>query len=323
MYNFGNFNYFNYYFDFVLKIVAHELDEAYPEGYGIKCNYRIPCECSNRVQRLKTGGLSGIEIIQWILYADDLVFLCREVLKAQRTLQILHDTCVRFGLTISFGKTKSLVFNDEELAKKEHFLEVDGNKIENVAEFCYLGHTISNKNELSYTELRTASAIGKFNELSGVLCDQNVNMGTRRRILEACVRSRLTYATQAWYPREEEMKKLESCWYSLLRKMIRGGWKRKSSEDEASFALQYTNKDVENIVKTTPLRDFINCQYLRYIAHICRSSNNEITKKMMFMIPSKKYYRDSFLKIAGLLGGVSKTQALKATQSKQGFTVHI
>ena len=124
-----------------------------------------------------------------------------------------------------------------------------------------------------------------------------------------------TYATQAWDPKEAEMKKLESCWYSLLRRMIRGGWMQKS-DDEESFALKYANSDVQKIVNTLPLRDVVNCQYLRYTAHICRSSNNALLKKMMFMIPSKKYYRDPWIKIAGLLGGVSKSQAMKETRNQ-------
>ena len=37
-----------YYFDYVLKIAAHEIDKAFPGGWGIDFEYNIPYLCSNR-----------------------------------------------------------------------------------------------------------------------------------------------------------------------------------------------------------------------------------------------------------------------------------
>ena len=58
--------------------------------------------------------MHGIEIMRWILYADDVVLFCKSASEAQQLLTI-NDTCVRFGLNISFKKTKTQVFNDREL----------------------------------------------------------------------------------------------------------------------------------------------------------------------------------------------------------------
>jgi len=103
--------------------------------------------------------------------------------------------------------------------------------------------------------------------------------------------------------------------------MVKGGWKRKETPvdaDENDYSFVYTNKDVENIMKTVPLHDFIYSQYLQYTAHICRAENTAITKKLLFAKPSKKYYRDPWLKIADLLG-VSVDQAKRMTQSRSEF----
>ena len=106
------------------------------------------------------------EIMKWILYADDLVLFCKE---AQKILEIIHTTCTRFGLNISFGKTKTLIFRDDELATKESILSVANESIGNVSEFCYLGHMISNKLGHSFTDLRISTATSKFNQLSNML----------------------------------------------------------------------------------------------------------------------------------------------------------
>ena len=87
--------------------------------------------------------------------------------------------------------------------------QLDGNVIENVKEFTYLVHVISNTDEVCYTEHRVSRANAKFNELRNVLSDADVNLRSRRKILEACVRSRLLYGISAWAPKEAEVKKLE------------------------------------------------------------------------------------------------------------------
>ena len=191
--------------------------------------------------------------------------------------------------------------------------------LDNVSEFCYLGHTIFNDGRNS-TELRIAKATAKFNELSDVLRDNEIHLSIRRKYLEASVRPRLTYAAQAWKPSEEEIVKLEACWHGFLRRMIRGGFRNKPSEDDVhNFSLVYTNNDLLRITKCKPIRDFINTQYLKYVAHACRRPNTNLTKLSLFMTPKCNYYRNPWILISKLLGGISIEQAKRETQSKTGF----
>ena len=85
-------------------------------------------------------------------------------------------------------------------------------------------------------------------------------MCTRKKLLEACVRSRLVYGTQASLPNEKQMKKLEACWYRILRNMMKGGWVCGESPDESeevNYSFLCTNNEVQKVIKTIPLRDFI------------------------------------------------------------------
>ena len=249
-----------------------------------------------------------------------LVLFCKTTEEAEQILNIINTTCNRFGLTISFKKTKTQVFNNKELAKKLSLLTIQGQQLENVMDFTYLGYVITSDETKCFTEHRIACATSKFNEFNKMLTDNTIHMKTRRKILEACVRSRLTYGTQAAPPNEKELKTLEGSWYPLLRHMINGGWARKDRnvQEEENYSYRYTNKEVEGIVGTMPLRNIIHQQYLKYIAHICRSPNTAITKKMLFAKPIKTYYRDPWLKIAELLG-VSTDQAKRLTQSRGEF----
>lgn len=311
---------FNYYFDYVLKIAAHRIDEAFPEGWGIEFDYNIPYMCSNREQR-ENGRLSDTELVRMILYADDLVLFCKSVQEAEGVLYIIHTTCKQFGLSISFKKTKTQVFNNPELAELPTLFSIEGNIVENVKEFTYLGQLITTKETACFTDLRTTRATAKFNELRSMLCDTDVNLQTRRKFLESCVRSRLLYGTQAYFPSEAQFKRLEGCWNKLLRSMVKGGWKRREVSENGEvldYSFVYTNDDISRILKVNNLRDFNNAQYLRYIGHSCRLPNTALVKKMLFANPKRRYYRCPWIKISKLLG-VTVDQARSVTQKRGEF----
>ena len=101
---------------------------------------------------------------------------------------------------------------------------------------------------------------------------------------------------------------------------MKRGWARKppESEDEVSYELKFKNEEIEEIVHTMPLSNFIEKQYLRYIAHVCRSPNTALTKKLLFAKASRPYYRDARIRIANLLH-MSIDQAKASTQSRSGF----
>ena len=307
---------FNYYFDFVLKVCVEEIDRKFPNGWGLSFDYRIPGECTNREQRQEKK-MHGTEFIKWLLYADDLVLFCPNIEQAQDIIIIMNSVCKRFGLTISLKKTKVMQFHT---STSDTSTVVGETILENVSEFCYLGHTIFNNGKKS-TDLRIAKATAKFHELGNVFRDQDIHLSIRKKLLEACVRPRLTYATQSWRPLEEELKKLEACWCGFLRRMVKGGFRKKLTDEgsDTNFSLVYTNNDILRITKCQPLREFINTQYLKYIAHVCRRPNTNLTKLSLFLIPKASYYRDPWINISKLLGGITIQQAKRETQSKTGF----
>ena len=305
-----------------MKVAAHEIDLMFPDGWGICFEYNIPYLCSNRAQRA-AGRLNGREIIHWILYADDAVVFCKTVEEAQTILTIINDTCRRFGLNISFGKTKTQVFNNPDLASKSSLFKIDGEDVENVSDFTYLGQVICNKDEKGFTEHRISRAKAKFNELKEVLTDLKVRLKTRRKILQSCVRSRLLYGIDADIPHEVQIKQLEACWNECLRNMVKKGWKRRNvgedvEPENADYGFIYSNQQIQEILRTTPLRDAINAQHLRYVAHVCRSENTCLTKKMLFAKPRRNNVRDPWLMYSDMLS-ISTEQAKKLTQSRSDF----
>ena len=78
------------------------------------------------------------------------------------------------------------------------------------------------------------------------------DISIRRKFIEACVRPRLTLATQSWRPSEQQIKQLKSCWFGFLRRMVKDGFWRKpdDNDNETNFCFLYSHLDLENIVKS-------------------------------------------------------------------------
>ncbi len=244
-------------------------------------------------------------------------------------LTIYDETFRRFGLQMSYEKTETMVFNTEEsLMEKENLVTVASNKLKNVTSFRYLGYTISNAGKTSHAVCtRIGSAFQKWEELKHVLTDRRIKLPTRIKFLTACVRSRLLYSVQVWDLSEEELRKIEVVWHGFLRKMVRGGHKRKNAPDRKTQKLEIpvtseptdwsyvlSNEQIRDITKTLPIRNFCIKQQLKYLAHVCRMDNNSLQKQILFSDSNGHLWR----KIERDLG-IEPSQARRMMMKKKDF----
>ena len=117
---------------------------------------------AHREQR-SIQGLSGIQRLRMLLYADDIVLLYNDIDELSEIVKIYDKTFARFGLKMSTGKTETMDFN--------------------VGGFKYLGHMIVNTddNKYNFLNFRIASAYQKWNDLKHVVTDRRVKMNTRTK----------------------------------------------------------------------------------------------------------------------------------------------
>ena len=112
-----------------------------------------------------------------LLYADDIVLFCEDVNELQSILTIYDNTFSRFGLTIATDKTKTISFNvPEEVMTSKSLVTLKGEPIENVRQFKYLGHMLSNEslNSSAFINHQISSAYSKWNELKSILLDKRI-----------------------------------------------------------------------------------------------------------------------------------------------------
>ena len=158
---------------------------------------------------------------------------------------------------------------------------LNGKPLENVMSYIYLGCEINCKEcTTGNTELnlRSDAADCKFYALTHNLLNKKINLKIRVTMLNAIVRSRLVYGCQVWNVTQAQMKKMCSKYSTMLRKMTKGGYKRK----ENSWSFLLTNNDLIRISNTISLEDFIKKQQRNYVGHIIRKNNTSIVKRLMF-----------------------------------------
>ena len=200
-------------------------------------------------------------------------------------IHLLNDTFKRYQLDVNATKTKTMILNQQYEDKNRTYpisiASVGSDRLENVLEYRYLGCDI-NANVSTTGEkeinLRIDAGDNKFYFLSHQFFNRKINLKIRVDMLNSLVRSRITHACQLWIISQNQMNKLNAAYNRMLRKMIKGGFKRK--ENSWSFVLK--NDDVLRISKTTPLESFINKQQKNYTAHVIRKENQCIVKRLLF-----------------------------------------
>ena len=158
---------------------------------------------------------------------------------------------------------------------------LNGKDVENVRTFLYLGCNIKFDEAGvgdSEIEFRIECAERKFYELGKKFMNHKIAIRTRVKIFNSLVRSRLTYACQVWSLTRRQLQRITSAYMSMLRKMVKGGYRRK--KDAWSFILP--NEDLLRICKTECIEAFISAQQRRYLAHVIREENDRISKKLLF-----------------------------------------
>ena len=294
---------FNIFMDFVLRVALHEIDQL-DTDCGIKIEYRINMRSTDRAQRA-IDTPSGNRKIKIILYADDIVLFCRSASSLQLSVDVMNSVFTRFGLKIAEDKTQTMIFNaDEETLAQESIITLNGFAVENVRKFRYLGYWLSNTAKNPPLAEQISSAWSKWTEMKHILCDREIHLWIRVRMLESTVRARLLYTAQTELLSAAEHAKLESVWHQFLRKMIKSGFQRKNTppretkkqkaerlkreaenlelKEKWDWGYKITNEKLRKICGAAPIGTLAEKFHLKYIAHVTRMPNSALQKQMIY-----------------------------------------
>ena len=144
---------------------------------------------------------------------------------------------------------------------------VDGNKLNSVMEFTYLGSTMSSDGCIDdEIQRRMAKASASFGRLRQRLWNNHhVSMRVKGKIYRAIMLSTRLYGAEAWTMYRRQLEKLHAFMMRHLRSIMRITWMDK-----------VTHKDIPSI------EHFLIRKNLRWTGHLTRMSPGRLPKQVLF-----------------------------------------
>ena len=207
---------------------------------------------------IKIGG----HTINNLRYADDTVLLAENETELQQILDTVKTESERYGLFMNVKKKKkSMVLSRNKDIPKLKLL-INGNEIEQVKSFQYLGALVTEDGRCECElDRRIAVAKNNFAKMSRILTDHDMSLATKIRLAQCFVWSTLLYGCETWSLTQTNEMKLRGLEMWMYRRIGRVSWKAKK-----------TNKEVLNKLglQSTKLMTVVRQRIVRFHGHVRR-----------------------------------------------------
>lgn len=232
------------------------------------------------------------EIMSHLRFADDIVVFAETARDVETMVNELASESRKVGLTLNGSKTK-IITNGET-----RDVIIEGERIEYVKDFVYLGQLVSFENPTEKDiQRRIALAWKKYWGLKEIMKNKEIKIDIKKKIFDIAILPSLTYGCQTWALRKEDEEKLAVCQRKIERSML--GLK---------LSDQIRNKTIRKKTKVIDLKKRIRQLKWNWAGHICRLENSKWTKRVTEWIPldgkrkqgrPKKRWRDLFVQQCG------------------------
>ncbi|VDP02979.1 unnamed protein product [Schistosoma mattheei] len=204
-------------------------------------------------------------------FADDLALQSRTHEQMQNKTAGVAAVSASVGLSIHKGKTK--VFNFK--AKNSNPITLDGQTLEDVESFTYLGSIID---EQAGSDADVKARIGKarviFQQLKNILNSKQLSANIKLRIFNTNVKAVLLYGAETWRTTAITMKIKQVLINSCLRKILNIHWSNTISN---SLPWERTNQ--------LPAEEEIRKRRCKWIGHTLRKLSNCTTRQALTWNP--------------------------------------
>ena len=223
----------------------------------------------NALSEVTAGIKVNGQIVNNLRFADDTLLLAGSL----EELQFLIDRVVvgseKSGLTLNIKKTCFMVISKE---KSQGNLIINGEVIQRVHKCRYLGTIFSDSSDCSQEiKARIGQARSAFNQMRNVLCNRDLRLTLRIRLLKCYVFSVLFYGMEAWTLKQDTIKRLEAFEMWAYRRILRVSWMKKVTNLEI---LRRIDKWKE-IINTEKI-----CK-LQYLGHIMRGERYHLLQEIL------------------------------------------
>ena len=209
------------------------------------------------------------QVIKDLRFADDIDMLAKSEEDLQSQVTSVHEDSKRYGLQMNKKKTKVMVMGKEN---SDANIQVEGEEIECVNQFIYLGSLISNDNDCSKEiKRRIGIAVGALGKLCDIWKSSSVLLKEKMKLLDACVFSTLMYACETWTLKKTDIQRLNSFEMKCYRKVLGIRWNQFVRNERVRELVSRPKEIVETIIG----------RKMSLFGHICRMEEHRLIKTVM------------------------------------------
>ena len=163
---------------------------------------------------------AGIKIarrnINNLRYADDTTLMAESEEEIKNLLMKVKEESEKVGLKLNIQKIKIMVSGPIISS------EIDGETVETVADFIFLGSKITGDGDCSH-EIKRLLLLGRkvMTDLDSIFKSRDITLSTKVRLVKAMVFPVVTYRCESWTVKKAECRRIDAfelwCWRRLLR----------------------------------------------------------------------------------------------------------
>ena len=149
-------------------------------------------------------------------YADDTTLMAENEEELKSLLIELKEESEKAGLKLNIQETKSITFYPI------HFIANDGETMETVTDFIFLGSKITADGDCSH-EIKRGLLLGSkvMTNLDNILKSRDITLSTKVHLVKAMVFLVVMYGCESWTIKKAECRRIDAfelwCWRRLLR----------------------------------------------------------------------------------------------------------
>ena len=173
------------------------------------------------ILRLSVSSTDGIKIDNITLadleFADDIATVTDSLMKNTQLCQKIADTAARFGLMFNISKTKYMFFNITRPLHPEDRVAVNGEFLEEVNDFKYLGSYVRS----SPKDILVRKALAwKALQTLDVFWKSDMSRRIKIKIFRTAVEPVLLYGSETWTLNKADIRGLDGVYTRMLRRVL-------------------------------------------------------------------------------------------------------
>ena len=161
---------------------------------------------------IKTAGRN----IKNLKYADDTTLMAESEEELKSLLMKVKEESEKVGLKLNIQKLKIMASGPITS------WELDGERVETVSDFIFLGSKITTDGDCSH-EIKRSLLLGRkvMSNLDSILKSRDITLPTKVRLVKAMVFPVVMYGCESWTVKKAERRRIDAfelwCWRRLLR----------------------------------------------------------------------------------------------------------